>query len=1809
MEEFYVPIDMHGLEIRNHRMHLLASDPGTPSEGDLWWNTTDHVARVRDNTEVRNLFNADDDFYNRLDPKVTIADADEILLADSEDTFNYKRMTKANLIAGLSVVNDAYTQIYPDAGISPLDASGADLLRLYADGVILSMVGSQPAGDNQIDLTWEDQAINLVLASPDSGSAGPPVFRILVDDDMPTSYNATNWDSAYSHSQISSGNPHNVTLAELGYGNYLSRQDSVPPYYLYPSVTTDELHIDVIAEYTLDAGVTIDGVLLQDDEMSMDYLGPPAGDWMMNLANKQLKFTWVAPVTADGALELEVTGAFTGDVLHIHQHTGNPGAGTHLLHLEAEDADVTPLYVQSVPKVADFVRAGTGTASMVGISEFTQESSSDAVDGFGAAILFSGIDSDTTRYRYAIIGGRRSGADDNGELLLQVYDNGVIEDVFTAIGGGPAKLYYDDSPVFLTSSTGILTDTIDERTTDAGITLSSFCYVDKSTNTGYVQVSGVSGISGLYISSSYDPTVAFYNGAEATVLRLDSFASASTDTDKRVIYIRRMTNSSAVAGYGGHMQWDLDNGAGDIENVTNWGVRWTDVTATTEDAEVYFETMYDGVMYESVLITGLGLTVTGDATPLDVRRDVDTVGWGVAESMVLKNSSDQWHTYAAMYGVIADDTVGAEGGRLSFQVATTSDSGSLNEILRIAETGTFTNNIAELTTDAGVTVEGILLKDTTIQAYAAASTTVLDLRGRYSYFRSSGGEDRVTIQHGNDGNDAYMTLYDNAQAPKVVLNTGSESLFVTGIKSNTLDEYTSGFGVTIEGIRFEDSYINFPSAVDIRENDLQAIHIDVDSTYNIRIGNTGWTGSGTNNILMGLNAGTSLTSGGANVLIGNYAGDALLDDSNNVAIGVHSLGTYANNYGVAIGAYALQLATGVYNLAVGPYALNKVVGSAYNVALGAFAGRYTLGANNIFIGYNAGLGVDGVSIGNNNNVFIGLNSGKGITTGDSNFGLGINTLSLITSGLSNFGIGSNSLTKITTESYNVAIGEGAGRYTIAPNNTFIGVFAGYGVDTQSTGGYNVMIGYGTGSGVTTGTYNLLIGYDIDLDSATDSYVFRMGWSNTFILEGDMTAASEWVGTDYEFRSDIINEFTTDAGVTIEGVKFEDFGAQIGSATSTYAYLIDSSGIFGPNNTDLVMAPQTTGAAVGKNVIIRGGYAGSGDNDGGNVYIYEGAKSGTGSDGQLYFGTGAAGALLNDEAETNLVAYDTTTGLLTYRSAASLGGGDVTANAYTEFDLAVWDNTAKDLTDTGGSITFGSNIFRVAASGGMLVTDTAATTPAKLLDVIFANTDTTLTTGLSGGGGTEGMILHNSQATTNVFANLDFRANGADGRIAYQMTAANVGKFHFIAEDGGGSTFDTMITATGAGDVTLAYAGTDVFATKSDGVAVNATGKVYFDGGTHTYLYEQADDVVRMMVGAGGLRMEWGTSYISLYTVLDVRDVSIVSTTGALTLGAFTGYDAILNAGEETSGTAGNAVLSAGDASAGTDGYIEFRTGVGIYNQSATKANVLYFDTATGYVSYGAAVAYGADNQIPVMNGTTAFDYNAALTYASGTLQVGSTATAGTVNISATTNTDTTLKMSSGSGIFNMTWNQDNGDLVFDVGGTATLAKFLADGANEFYYNNNKKLETLTDGIEVTGKIYAPTLADETGDYFVKYEDTASEGEIVYDSSSDEKLKKNIRPWKFDSLSLLNSLDIKMFDRRYGHKKKGVIGWIAQDLQLLMPDMVGESKQGYLTIKEPWFQRHFHRAIIQIDQKVETQEQKIIRLEERIDELEKQLKSA
>ena len=148
---------------------------------------------------------------------------------------------------------------------------------------------------------------------------------------------------------------------------------------------------------------------------------------------------------------------------------------------------------------------------------------------------------------------------------------------------------------------------------------------------------------------------------------------------------------------------------------------------------------------------------------------------------------------------------------------------------------------------------------------------------------------------------------------------------------------------------------------------------------------------------------------------------------------------------------------------------------------------------------------------------------------------------------------------------------------------------------------------------------------IGVETNIDLYIYAKGAS------GDVRLNSASLGNVYAYGTLIVPGGDITLGET--GVS----GDITGGGSSGTGVPINIIGGNGATNFD------------GGVISLKGGF-GSGSGDGGDIYIHGG--SGT-VDGQIYFGTGAAGNLIEDAAETNFVAYDTATGLLTYRSVDSV----------------------------------------------------------------------------------------------------------------------------------------------------------------------------------------------------------------------------------------------------------------------------------------------------------------------------------------------------------------------------------------------------------------------------------------------------------------------------------------------------------------------------------------------------------------------------
>ena len=112
--------------------------------------------------------------------------------------------------------------------------------------------------------------------------------------------------------------------------------------------------------------------------------------------------------------------------------------------------------------------------------------------------------------------------------------------------------------------------------------------------------------------------------------------------------------------------------------------------------------------------------------------------------------------------------------------------------------------------------------------------------------------------------------------------------------------------------------------------------------------------------------------------------------------------------------------------------------------------------------------------------------------------------------------------------------------------------------------------------------------------------------------------------------------------------------------------------------------------------------------------------------------------------------------------------------------------------TDSNNTFATKMFlKHSGQLGLGTTD-----PIKNIEVSYSNTETDVNDNLAGAAAGTGVLLRNLAGTG--FANVDFRVNDADGRIAYEWTASNTGNFHFITDNAG--TIGTKMFIAAGGNV-------------------------------------------------------------------------------------------------------------------------------------------------------------------------------------------------------------------------------------------------------------------------------------------------------------------------------------------------------------------------------------------------------------------------
>jgi hypothetical protein len=442
-------------------------------------------------------------------------------------------------------------------------------------------------------------------------------------------------------------------------------------------------------------------------------------------------------------------------------------------------------------------------------------------------------------------------------------------------------------------------------------------------------------------------------------------------------------------------------------------------------------------------------------------------------------------------------------------------------------------------------------------------------------------------------------------------------------------------------------------------------------------GNNTMTGS--DNLLIGLSAGASLTGGVQNTIIGLNAGFSLGNAQYNTFVGDYAGYTSNANFNVGVGSGAgYANSTGTNTSAFGYQAgyNNKV---SENTFLGASAGyNNTTGNTNLFVGYQAGyLNATGsgiTAIGHNagyntkkgENTFVGSSAGYTNTTGQYNTAVGYQSGYFNTTGIVNAYLGYQSGYLNATGSYIVAVGNAAGYNNKVDQGVFIGNQAG---TNNTTGIGNTAVGYQSGYQNATGTFNVNIGRAAGYSNKASGGTFigydagqtnTTGANNTFV--GYSAGFSNSTGTQ-------IALFGTEAGYNLKASKATYLGYQSGYDTTTGSnntFVGWSSGSSTTTGSDnIVLGSNSTPAATVNSAIIIGNNITA--NTSNTVII------GGGSNYNLIVGsTTAAGA----DRVLTVVGTSTINGKLFLTNLTALGGAARAA-------LCIVSSTSHEVLEAGG----------------------------------------------------------------------------------------------------------------------------------------------------------------------------------------------------------------------------------------------------------------------------------------------------------------------------------------------------------------------------------------------------------------------------------------------------------------------------------------------------------------------------------------------
>lgn len=419
------------------------------------------------------------------------------------------------------------------------------------------------------------------------------------------------------------------------------------------------------------------------------------------------------------------------------------------------------------------------------------------------------------------------------------------------------------------SGSQIQTNTINETTADSGVTIDSVLIKDNgiTASTGTITTLGSTTINATTVNASL---VDVNGAADALVLDTDGDTSLSAPTDDQIDVELNgsddftFTVNTFTALLGSVIKTDTINETTTGAGVTIDGVLIKDsgITANPLYANTVNErTAGSGVTVDSVLLKDNGVTAaTGTITTLgSTTGNITTVNAslvdinGAADALVLDADGD------TSLSAPTDDQIDIElngADDFTFTVNTfTALSGSVIKA----------DTINETTAAAGVTIDGVLLKDGAVSANGSISVPAGSSIAANIVSETSSGAgvtvDGVLMRDGDvSALDAWVdrvvfgssipnadTFLDGATLNQIDIGIGTAidfrftvntfaALAGSVIQTNTINETTAAAGVTIDGVLLKDNNVNATnvnaSLVDVN-GAANAIVLDADADTHI----------------------------------------------------------------------------------------------------------------------------------------------------------------------------------------------------------------------------------------------------------------------------------------------------------------------------------------------------------------------------------------------------------------------------------------------------------------------------------------------------------------------------------------------------------------------------------------------------------------------------------------------------------------------------------------------------------------------------------------------------------------------------------------------------------------------------------------------------------------------------------------------------------------------------------------------------------------------------------------------------------------